>query len=80
MMWQFLTPVMYSVDSVPEQLRTIFMLNPMTPVILCYRDILYYKQVPQLRNLLLSMGMGIVFLIVGWFLFDSLQKYFAEEL
>lgn len=80
MMWQFLTPVMYSVESVPEQLHGIFMLNPMTPVILCYRDILYYRTAPQLKNLISSIGFGIVFIVVGWFLFDHLQKHFAEEL
>ena len=80
MLWQFLTPVMYSVDQVPENLRGIFMLNPMTPIIVCYRDILYYKQAPQMQNLLLSLGLGMLFLIIGWYLFDSLQKHFAEEL
>ena len=33
MAWQFLTPVMYSVDMVPERLRPVFMLNPMSSVI-----------------------------------------------
>ncbi len=80
MLWQFLTPVMYSVDAVPENLRRVFMLNPMTPIIVCYRDILYFRQAPQLRNLMLSLGLGVLFLIIGWFLFDRLQKHFAEEL
>ena len=80
MLWQFLTPVMYSVDMVPEQLRGVFMMNPMTPIIVCYRDILYWKKAPQLENLLLSLGLGLLFLVAGWFLFDRLQKHFAEEL
>ena len=80
MLWQFLTPVMYSVDMVPEGLRGVFMLNPMTPVILCYRDILYFKQIPQMGNLLISAATGFLFLIAGWFLFNRLQKHFAEEL
>ncbi len=80
MLWQFLTPVMYSVDMVPEELRGFFMLNPMTPVIMCYRDILYYKQVPALQNLAISLGMALLFLILGWLLFNRLQRRFAEEL
>ncbi len=80
MLWQFLTPVMYPVEQVPENLRGIFMMNPMTSIIMCYRDILYYKQVPQLSNLLLALGMGVLFLLLGWFLFDDLQRRFAEEL
>lgn len=80
MMWQFLTPVMYSVEQVPEEIRGVFMMNPMTSVIMCYRDILYYKQAPQLQSLLQSLWMGALFLVLGWVLFDYLQKRFAEEL
>ena len=80
MLWQFLTPVMYSVDSVPAELKQIFMLNPMTSIIVSYRDVLYYCRAPQLHNLLLSVAFALVFLVVGWFLFNHLQKRFAEEL
>ena len=80
MLWQFLTPVMYSVEQVPEEIRGIFMINPMTSIIMCYRDILYYKRVPQLSNLLLALGLGMLCMLMGWFLFDRLQRHFAEEL
>ena len=40
MAWQFLSPVMYSVEQVPEKMLPLFNLNPMTPVIVAYRDIL----------------------------------------
>ena len=49
MAWQFLSPVMYSVDMVPDNFRGIFNLNPMTPIIVAYRDVLYYKQAPHLQ-------------------------------
>ena len=39
MAWQFLSPVMYSVEQVPEKMLPLFNLNPMTPVIVAYRDI-----------------------------------------
>lgn len=80
MAWQFLTPVMYSVDMVPEQVRGIFFLNPMTPIIIAYRNILYDGTVPQFSTLLSASLVGIVVLIVGWALFHRLQKRFVEEL
>lgn len=80
MAWQFLTPVMYAVDFVPEELRGIFYLNPMTPVIVSYRDILYYGRIPQLEKLLSAVIIGIIMLIAGWCVFFYLQKRFAEEL
>lgn len=80
MAWQFLTPVMYASDMVPEQLLPIWNLNPMKSVIEAYRDILYYQQAPQLSTLLVAVLLGVGFLIIGAIVFDKLQKGFAEEL
>ena len=80
MAWQFLTPVMYSVDQVPEQLMWVFNLNPMTPVIVAYRDILYYGKVPDLGTLAHATVFGIIVLIVGVIVFDKLKRHFAEAL
>ena len=80
MAWQFLTPVMYSSDMVPDRLLPIWNLNPMKSVIEAYRDILYYQQVPQLNTLLVAVLLSIGFLIIGAIVFDKLQKGFAEEL
>ncbi len=80
MAWQYLTPVLYDYEMVPEQFRIIFSLNPMTPVISAYRDILYYSKVPNLLTLISALVMGIVVLIIGWFTFTKLKRRFAEEL
>lgn len=80
MAWQYLTPVMYSYEIVPERYRFIFNLNPMTPIIDAYRTILYYSQVPDLTTLLSALGMGLAVLIVGWLVFTKLKRRFAEEL
>lgn len=84
MAWQFLTPVMYPqsqvADVLPESLMRIWNLNPMTPVINAYRDILYYKTVPQLETLLAAVVLGVLVLIVGELVFVKMQKGFAEEL
>jgi ABC-2 type transport system permease protein len=80
MAWQFLTPIMYSVDQVPVRLLPIFYLNPMTPVIISYRDILYYKKAPELSTLVQAVVLGIVLLIIGFGVFHKLKRNFAEEL
>ena len=80
MMWMYLTPVLYPVSMIPEKLLPVFMLNPMTPVIAAYRDILYGAQVPELLTLAHSFFMGCAVLAVGWLVFDRLQRGFAEEL
>lgn len=80
MAWMYLTPVMYSVDLVPEQLLPIFNLNPMTPIIIVYRDILYYKAIPQISTLLHAFILGLLMLLIGSAVFSRLQRNFVEEL
>ncbi len=80
MAWIYLTPVMYDISYVPKKLQTIFQLNPMTAIALAYREILYYKQVPQVSNMFVSILVGIVSLVLGGIIFSRLQKNFVEEL
>lgn len=80
MAWQFLSPVMYDYSMVPEKYRIIFQLNPMAPIITAYRDVLYYKQIPEIQKLMIVLLLGICLLIFGIVIFRNLQKRFAEEL
>ena len=80
MAWMYLSPVVYGISYVPESWRRIYMLNPMTPLLLSYRDILYYKTAPDGMHLLLSLGMSLLVLCIGMLLFGKLQRRFAEVL
>lgn len=80
MVWQFLTPIMYSEDMVPENLRPLWNLNPMTPVIMAYRAILYEKRIPEMTTLVQAALLGVIVCVIGYFSFRKLQKGFAEEL
>lgn len=77
---QYLTPVMYPINIVPENIIPVFMLNPMTPLITAYRDILYYARVPDFTTIVHALILGVIILIVGYFVFEKLQRHFAEEL
>lgn len=82
MAWQFLSPVMFSAKTVkiPPKFLPIWNLNPMANILDSYREILYYKQCPDLRTLGVAVAMGVFFLIFGEFVFSKLQKGFAENL
>lgn len=79
MAWQYVTPVMYASDRVPENLLPLWNLNPMTPVIEAYRSVLYYKTFPDLHTLVSAFALGMLVLIVGIIVFNKLEKGFAEE-
>ncbi len=80
MAWMYMTPILYSLEQIPEAIRSWLFLNPMTAVIVAYRDILYYQQAPDMKTLLYAIVWGVVALVVGWIAFQKLQKNFVEEL
>ena len=71
---------MYSMEIVPESVLPIFNLNPMTPIIIAYRDILYGKKPPEISTLMHATLLGILLLCVGCLVFKELKRHFAEEL
>lgn len=78
--WQFLTPVMYPADLIPTEYISFFALNPMMPIIIAFRDILYYGVAPDFASLLSAFLTSLVILILGLWIFNKLSKGFAEEL
>lgn len=82
MAWQFMTPIMYDVSILEghPNLQKVFYINPMTSIIIAYRDIMYYGKAPQLKTLTTAAAMGIVFTVLGFLIFGKLKRRFAEEL
>ncbi len=80
MAWMFMTPIMYSFDIIPDNLKPIFSLNPMLPIITAYRDILYYGSVPHMRTLGSAVLLGVLVLALGVFVFKKCKRHFAEEM
>ena len=76
----YATPIVYRLSDLPANLQVIMQLNPMTHLINAYRDIFYYHQMPDMRMLLILLGISVVLTIIGYFIFKKLQKGFAEEL
>ena len=76
----YATPIVYSQDSIPSGFQWILKYNPMTYIINAYRDIFYYKTMPDLRALGIWFGLGIVGVLIGYAIFKKFEKRFAEEL
>ncbi len=76
----YATPIVYSVETIPENFRWILKFNPMTYIIGGYRDIFYDQKTPDLKALGILCIVSIVGLVIGYVVFNKLQKKFAEEL
>ena len=75
----YATPIVYSIDSLPKNFAKIMNLNPMAHIIEGYRSIFYYQTMPNMKSLLILLGLSIILLVFGYFTFRQLQKRFAEE-
>lgn len=78
--WIYLTPIMYTFDFLPDVVKPIFKLNPMTGVMEAYHQVLYWKMVPSGTGIKYSAEFAIVILIIGELVFYKVQDNFAEEL
>ena len=80
MAWLYATPICYPEEMVPEKYLSIYRLNPVTPIVNAYRDVLYWGRTPDLTTLLLAVGIGLITIFAGVLIFGRLQRRFAEEL
>lgn len=76
----YATPIVYSMETIPENFRWILKANPMTYIIDGFRDIFYYQRMPDIKMLGIIFVIGIIVCVLGYLIFNKLQKKFAEEL
>lgn len=80
MAWFYATPICYTPEMLPEEFRFLLYANPMSGIVDCYRQALYYKEWPDLSMAMLALSIGVVTVFAGGVIFQHLQKGFAEEL
>lgn len=80
MAWIWATPIMYTLDGRPEMVISLLYVNPMTPIIVAFHDILYYKVMPSASSIGIVLLVGLALVLIGEFVFTRLEGNFAEEL
>lgn len=76
------TPIVYSLSlfNSANILAVLIRLNPLTMIVDACRAVMMYGTMPDLRALGIVLVLGIVLTMFGTWVFDRLQKGFAEEL
>jgi lipopolysaccharide transport system permease protein len=78
-LWMFVSPVIYSVNSVKSPiLRVVFALNPMTVVLSGFRWALLGEQAPLDLYAWISIGSVLLVLVGGLFYFKRMERVFAD--
>lgn len=76
--WLLLTPVLYPLATVPENLRWLYLANPMTGLIESFRRVLIEGHSPDIAVLMPSVVGAIVTLVVGAWYFAVTESRFAD--
>jgi lipopolysaccharide transport system permease protein len=79
-MWMFATSVVYPVTMVGGKLSRVLALNPMTPIIEAYRDILLKGQLPHPAVFGWAFVAAAVTLVLAWLAFHRAEFTFAENI
>ena len=73
-------PIVYSSDNIPANFQWILKYNPMAYIIDAYRDIFYNQTIIDIKDIIVIILIGVIGCIVGYGIFNKLQKGFAEQL
>lgn len=74
----FLTPIFYSMDSAPDVIKNLLMLNPLTFIVEQFRLVLLAGGMPSFLGLAVYIGLASVFSWASLTLFRRLRTTFAD--
>lgn len=75
--WNYLTPVFYSIEILPPSFQTIFKFNPLYQFLTSVREIVLYGNCPSILTLLLLGVIGVASLLIGAIVFKKNQDKFV---
>jgi lipopolysaccharide transport system permease protein len=76
--WLLLTPVLYPLNSVPQDLRVLYTANPMTGLVENAHRVLVYGLSLDLGLLLPSLIGAVIAALWGWWYFGATENRFAD--
>lgn len=75
-MWNYLTPVFYSIEIIPESLQMLFKLNPMYQFLTAAREIVLFGNSPSISTLAILGAIALGALGIGSIVFKKNQDKF----
>lgn len=78
--WYYLTPIIYPLDRISENLQPFFMANPMYYFVQLFRNPIYDHVLPSAQTLLTTTAIAVVVLLLGLFVFYRRERDFVYRL
>jgi ABC-type polysaccharide/polyol phosphate export permease len=74
------TPIIYQLDRVPESLRLLILLSPMSPFVTAYQRLFYFREWPEPTLWLVTITYALGAFVVGMALVLAFEDRFMEQL
>lgn len=78
-LWFYVTPIVYPIDIVPDNLRFVYQLNPMSVIINAYRQTILGGNPPSYSSMAIAILVSTVTLLLGLLYFKEKEKIFADN-
>src|SRR5690625_3254035 len=79
-MFFYLTPVLYSVENIPEAVQGVYILNPMVGILEIYRAVIFPELGMNYPALAVSVGITATVLFLGAYVFRTVENSALKEL
>ena len=74
------TPIVYELRQVPERLQLLILLSPVSPFVVAYQQIFFYREWPAATVWLMASVHAVGAFVVGSLLFLAFEDRFTEQL
>ena len=76
----YLTPVIYPMSILPEWLKKIVLLNPITNILMMFRDVMLNNMLPSIGSILLAAVETAMVMVIGLYVFYKRQDTFILDI
>ena len=77
--WMYGTPVVYSLSIVPQRFMSLYMLNPVTPAVILFKQGMFGSYSLDLKLWGISWAVTIVISLLGIFSYNKTEKTFIDK-
>ncbi len=79
-LWFWLTPIIYPLNILPENMQKIVGLNPITNLVIYYQDIMLYQRWPSLQSLAYPSTLAVVLVLLALYVFRRASAEIVDVL
>lgn len=77
-LWMYASPVVYTIELIPPKYMWLYMINPMAPIMECWRKAILGYGTFLWNNWFVSLLLTIIILLFGVILFNRVEKTFMD--